>query len=182
MIQFFLIFSFAANHIMGVQWAVPYSGSEEGITKTRMSEFSECCDSLEVYHNGPLEFTNSSIYGYYVKQKSLSYGVPWFKNGGKSIWWDWDGQRWNLGLTTEFYGRLVYPGYISLAYLENDGVGCLPRIDPQIWYLLDGSNHTYAGNKVKVRCGNKPIGMSGINSTIISMSKERKISFVWHNH
>ena len=65
---------------------------------TLLSIFSDCCDSLEVYHNGPLEYTHSSIYGYYVKQDDFG-NRPWYRNGGRSIWWD--EESWVLGQTTD---------------------------------------------------------------------------------
>ena len=65
------------------------------------STFSVCCDSLEVYYNGPLEYTYESIYGYYVRQEDLINGRPWYKNDGRSIWWDGKNNNWKLGSTTK---------------------------------------------------------------------------------
>ena len=64
-----------------------------------LSTFSDCCDSLEVYYNGPLEYTLNSIYGYYVRQEDLIHGRPWYKNDGESIWWDDKYSDWSIGDT-----------------------------------------------------------------------------------
>merc|ERR1719461_1287229 len=78
---------------------------------------SDCdCDSIEVYHNGPLEYTHKSIYGYYVRQEDLINERPWFKNNGKSIWWDT--KYWRLGWTNRTGGQL------SHAKLYNDERCC----------------------------------------------------------
>ena len=48
-----------------------------------------------------MEYRHESIYGYYIRQKQLVDGRPWFKNDGKIIWWNdwWD--DWNMGLSTD---------------------------------------------------------------------------------
>ena len=123
-----------------------------------LSTFSDCCDSLEVYYSGPLEYTYSSIYGYYVRQEELIHGRPWYKNDARSIYWDAKNDDWKLGLTTNKGSSSSY------AYLDNDG-RCLPKIFNQKWTVApDGINWEEAGNKVKVRCGYKP---KGINNNIL---------------
>ena len=120
----------------------------------KKSTFPECCDLLEVYYNGPLEYTYESIYGYYVRQADLINGRPWYKNDGKSIWWDDDNRDyWNLGKTTEKGSS------IGFAYLDNDG-SCLPKIPNQNWKIFRIPEDPWisAGNNVKVRCGYKPEG------------------------
>ena len=112
--------------------------------------FSDCCDSIEVYYTGPLEYTSRSIYGYYVRQPDLINGRPWYKNDGRSIWWDGKNDVWMIGDTTSKGSS------ITCAYLHNDR-RCLPKIPNQNWKLFDGSWND-AGNKVKVRCGYKPKG------------------------
>ena len=116
------------------------------------SAFSECCDSLEVYYNGPLEYTYESIYGYYVRQEDLMNGRSWYKNDAiaKSIWWDDKDNDWMLGSTTR---KGSSKGF---AYFDNNE-RCLPKIPNQKWKLYD-SNWNDAENKVKVRCGYKPKG------------------------
>merc|ERR1712110_1080895 len=75
---------------------------------------SDCgCASIEVYHNGPLEYTHKSIYGYYVRQENVINERPWFKNNGKSIWWDT--KYWRLGWTNRTGEQL------SHANLNNAG-------------------------------------------------------------
>ena len=117
-----------------------------------LSTFSDCCDSLEVYYNGPLEYTLNSIYGYYVRQEDLIHGRPWYKNDGESIWWDDKYSDWSIGDTIS-KGSSTYA-----AYLENDG-RCLPKILNQKWNWGDGTNWHEAGNKINVRCGYKPKGI-----------------------
>ena len=117
------------------------------------STFSECCDSLEVYYNGPLEYTYASIYGYHVRQEDLINGRPWYKNDDKSIWWDDKNDNWSLGMTTSKGGTTSY------AKLDNDGK-CLPKIPNQNWKIFRIPEDPWisAGNNVKVRCGYKPEG------------------------
>merc|ERR1712062_872451 len=112
---------------------------------------SDCdCDSIEVYHNGPLEYTHKSIYGYYVLQEDLINERPWFKNNGKSIWWDT--KYWRLGWTNRKGGEL------SHAKLYNDRI-CLTKTSDQEWNLYDSNaNWSNAGNKLRIRCGYKPKG------------------------
>ena len=105
-----------------------------------------------------MQYTDTSIYGYYVRQESLINGRPWYKNNVQSIWWD-DTDKgscsinhcWRLGVTTKIAGSF------SNAKLDNIG-RCLPKIPNQKWKLWNGYNWNDAGNKVKVRCGNKPKG------------------------
>ena len=106
-----------------------------------------------MYHNGPLEYTQSSIYGYYVRQQYLINGRPWYKNDGRSIWWDDKFDNWKLGITTEKGSSNSY------AFLDNDGK-CLPKIPNQKWKIvLDGLSFSDAPeNILKVRCGYKPKG------------------------
>merc|ERR1711879_716884 len=112
---------------------------------------SDCgCASIEVYHNGPLEYTHKSIYGYYVRQEDLINEGPWFKNNGKSIWWDT--KYWRLGWTNRTGGQH------SHAKLYNDE-RCLTKISDQEWNLYDSNaNWSNAGNKLRIRCGYKPKG------------------------
>ena len=129
-----------------------WSGSKFQACFFREKNVMNCCDSIEVYYNGALEYTYESIYGYYVRQDNLINGRPWYKNGGKSIWWNVKYANWMLGKTTDKGGSGGY------AYLSNNG-RCLPKIPNQEWKItLDGSNLNDAENKVKVRCGYKPKG------------------------
>ena len=103
-----------------------------------------------------MEYTFTSIYGYYYRQENLFNGRSWYKNDGRSIWWDGEENYWMLGQTTDKGGL---DGY---AYLDNDG-RCLPKIPNQKWKLGPSSHPDHsdwydAGNKVKVRCGYKPKG------------------------
>ena len=103
-----------------------------------------------------MEYTYESVYGYYVRQEDLINGRPWYKNDGRSIWWDGKNNSWNLGHTTDKGSSK------ALAKLDNDG-RCLPKIPNQNWKLganshPDHSDWYDAGNKVKVRCGYKPKG------------------------
>ena len=115
-----------------------------------MESFSDCSDSLEVYYNGPLEYTDQPIYGYYVRQEDLIHGRPWFKNNFLSIWWD--EKYWRLGNTTRKGERR------SFAKFHNDG-RCLPKIYDQKWNIWDGNNWNDAENKINVQCGHKPEGI-----------------------
>ena len=117
---------------------------------------SECCKSLEVYYDTPeVEYTYTSIYGFYVQQNNKTNGRNWYRNDGRSIWWDGD-DGWKLGKTIE---KGSSSGF---ARLDNDGK-CLTKIPNQNWRLGPSSHPDYsdwydAGNKVKVRCGYKPKG------------------------
>ena len=97
------------------------------------------------------------MYGYYVRQEDLINGRPWYKNDGKSIWWDdKEDNVWRLGKTTSKGDSLSY------AKLYNDG-RCLSKISNQKWKLSPSSHPDHsdwydAGNKVKVRYGYKPKG------------------------
>ena len=121
------------------------------------SDFSDCSDSLEVYYNGPLEYTYESIYGYYVRQEGLIHGRPWYKNYGKSIWWDDEYDKWWLDKTTTKGSSIGY------AYLKNHG-RCLPKIPNQQWKFgpLSHPDHSSlydAGKNLRIR-GYKPKGMN----------------------
>ena len=112
---------------------------------------TDCCDSIEIYYNGPLKYTYASIYGYYVRQEDLIHGRPWYKNDYSSIWWDDEGNDWNLGKNAGSNGPLF-------AYMDNHG-RCPAKISDQKWKLFDGSNFNDAQSQdVKVRCGYKPQG------------------------
>ena len=106
-----------------------------------------------MYYTGPLEYTYTSIYGYYVRQEDLINGRPWYKNDGRSIWWDDEYDDWKLGKTTS---KGTSNG---LAYLDNDSI-CLPKIPNQNWKIFRIPEDPWisAGNNVKVRCGYKPEG------------------------
>ena len=116
-----------------------------------------CCDSIEIYYDGPLRWKQiienryRLIYGYYVRQEDLINGRPWYKNDGRSIWWDGKNNNWKLGSTTK---KGSSSGF---AKLDNDG-RCLPKIPNQNWKLGAYSGWYVAGNNVKVRCGHKPKG------------------------
>merc|ERR1712156_284912 len=111
---------------------------------------SDCdCDSIEVYHYDPLEYTHTSIYGYYVRQEDLINERPWFKNNGKSIWWDT--KYWRLGWTNRKGGER------SHAKLYNNEI-CLTKTSDQEWNLYDGNNWSIAGDKLRIRCSYKPKG------------------------
>ena len=132
-----------------------------------LSTFSDCCDSLEVYYNGPLEYTHSSIYGYYVRQDDFG-NRPWYRNGGRSIWWD--DESWVLGQTTEIASSSGY------AFLDDDDGRCLTNIPNPEWKItLNGLSYTSdVGNKFKVRCGNKP---KGKNKSLLLIAQRTKIEF-----
>ena len=97
-----------------------------------------------------MENSYESIYDYYVRQEDLINGRSWYKNDARSIWWS---DEWIIGPTSKKGGRI---GARS-AKLYNDG-RCLPKIPDQKWKLWIAPNWYDAGNKVKVRCGFKPIG------------------------
>ena len=76
-------------------------------------------------------------------------GRAWYKNKGRSIWWDGT-DDWMIGKTTEKGGT---PGY---AYLRNDG-SCLPKISNPKWKFGPSSHPDHsdwydAGTQVKIRC------------------------------
>ena len=120
------------------------------------NKFSECCDSIQVFYDSTnQEYTFERIYGYYVRQEDLINGKVWYKNDGRSIWWE-EIYGWWIGKTTE-KGR--GSGY---AYLTNDG-SCLPKISNPKWKLSDGTSFTDAGSQdVKIRCGYKPAGINNL--------------------
>ena len=105
-----------------------------------------------------MEYTYASIYGYYVRQEDLIHGRPWYKNYGKSIWWDDEYDKWRLGLTT---GKGSSKGYANLKHHGR----CLPKIPNQKWKLYGPSSHSNhsswydAGNNLRIR-GYKPKGMN----------------------
>merc|ERR1712156_1311139 len=107
------------------------------------------CAYIEVYHYDPLEYTHTSIYGYYVSQEDLINERPWFKNNGKSIWWDT--KYWRLGWTNRKGGER------SHAKLYNNEI-CLTKTSDQEWKLYDGNNWSIAGDKLRIRCSYKPKG------------------------
>ena len=111
-----------------------------------MHLFTECCDSIQVFYGSTnQEYTYGNIYGYYVRQEDLINGRAWYKNKGRSIWWD--ATDWEIGKTTEKGSTRGY------AYLKNDG-SCLPKISNPKWKLWDGSSWNDAGSQdVKIQCG-----------------------------
>merc|ERR1719225_981819 len=127
------------------------NGGDNGTNEPPTLMSQDCgCASIEVYHNGPLEYTHKSIYGYYVRQEDLINERPWFKNNGKSIWWDT--KYWRLGWTNRTGGQR------SHAKLYSDE-RCLTKISDQEWTLYDSNaNWSNAGNKLRIRCGYKPKG------------------------
>ena len=68
--------------------------------KCEITSWSEdCCTSIEVYYDTPnIEYSYTSIYGFYEIQYDLINGRFWYKNDGRSIWWDGI-DDWRLGLT-----------------------------------------------------------------------------------
>ena len=106
----------------------------------------DCCDFIEIYYIGRLEYDRTSIYGYYIRQEDLINGRPCYKNDARSIWWN---DEWILGPTNKKGGRKGS----RFAYLT-DNVVCLTEIRNQRWIMSNGN----AGNKVKARCGYKPAG------------------------
>ena len=116
-----------------------------------ISALSDCCDSFEVFHNGPLEYAIYSIYGFFVRQEDLIQGRPWYQNDARSIWWTQQDGFWVLGDTSEV-GQLL-----GIAFLFDDEI-CLPKISNQQWELFDGSNFIEAGNNLIVQCGIRPEG------------------------
>ena len=113
--------------------------------------FLECCDLIQVFYGSTnQEYTYANIYGYYVRQEDLINGRAWYKNEGRSIWWDGT-DDWMIGLTTEKGGT---SGYASL---RNDG-SCLPKISNPKWILWDGSWNDAGSQDVKIQCGFKPTG------------------------
>ena len=113
--------------------------------------FSDCCDSFELFHIGPLEYTFTSIYGYYVRQKDLIHGRTWYQNNARSIWWFEEFEFWVLGNINGTGGSSGF------AFLRNIEI-CLPKISNQQWELFDGSNFIEAGDNLIVQCGIRPEG------------------------
>ena len=128
-----------------------WSGSKFQACFFKEKNVVNCCDSIEVYYDGPLKYTFRSIYGYYVRQEDLINGRSWYKNDGRSIWWDGKNNNWKLGSTTK---KGSSSGF---AKLDNDG-RCLPKIPNQNWKIFHEDTWISAGNNVKVRCGYKPEG------------------------
>ena len=112
---------------------------------------SDCCVSWEVFHNGPLEYTFTSIYGFFVRQENLINGRPWYLNGAKSIWWFEEFQFWVLG-NTENRGQ-----NLGFGFLRNVEI-CLPKISNQQGELYVGSVFIEARDNLIVQCGNRPEG------------------------
>ena len=91
---------------------------------------SECCKSLEVYYDTPeMEYTVTSIYGFYVQQNNKTNGRDWYRNIARpiAIWWN-DDDVWFIGKTTSL-GKTQ-----GFAYLRKDG-SCLPKISDTNWKL-----------------------------------------------
>ena len=97
-----------------------------------------------------MEYTRSSIYGFYVRQVDLINGVLWYRNDARSISWD-NLNNWNL---KDIHSSSV------IAQLNNTEK-CLPKISNQKWNVRDGNvGVSSAGNTLKVRCGYKPKGIN----------------------
>ena len=116
--------------------------------------FLECCDLIQVFYGSTnQEYTYANIYGYYVRQEDLINGRAWYKNEGRSIWWDGI-DTWYIGWTTNKGSKLGY------AKMRNNG-SCLSK-NSYLW-KFDPSSHPdhsdwyYAGRNVKIRCGYRPI-------------------------
>ena len=120
-------------------------------SKEMFCTISDCCVSWEVFHNGPLEYTFTSIYGFFVRQENLINGRPWYQNDARSIWWIEETGSWVLGSTTGIGGNSGF------AFLRNIEI-CLPKISNQQWELWDGSNFIEAGDNLIVQCGIRPEG------------------------
>ena len=139
--------------------------------------FLECCDSIQVFYGTTnLENTYTNIYGYYVRQEDLINGRKWYKNVGKSIWWDGINDWW-IGDTTDKGSELGY------AYLRNYG-SCLPDISDPKWRLWDGSSWNDAGSQdLQIQCGYKPTGKECFVSCIKknNMYSELSHSVVSHS-
>merc|ERR1712087_5728 len=111
----------------------------------------DCCDTIEIYSIGSLEYKYSSVYGHYIKQKDLINGRPWYKNDGigRSIWWA-ESDSWNLEDTSKKGNKAAD------AVLYNNGT-CIPNILHQEWKSFNGFQFNEAGNSIKARCSTKPI-------------------------
>ena len=120
------------------------------------NKINSCCKSFEVYYDTPeVEYTHTSIYGFYVLQNNKTNGRNWYRNDVRSIWWDGN-HRWVIGNTEDLGGEI---GHVKLRKYES----CFPEISDTNWELGPSSHPHYsdwydAGNKVKVRCGYKPKG------------------------
>jgi len=163
----------------GRKWQTVFPNERVSKTALEKLNFVDCCDSLEVYYNGPLEYTLAPIYGYYVRQEELIHGRPWYKNDGRSIWWDVKNDVWLLGDTTQKGSSSAF------AYLDKDG-RCFPKISNQKWKIFlppPPAPWIDAGNKVKVRCGYKPKGYgtsmccSRISVTLNGVLKDKQGGF-----
>ena len=122
-------------------------------------------DTCEVYYDTPkLEYTDSSIYGFYEKQNGTINGKNWYRNSGNTIWWEdqpiWnstlflvDGYgMWFLGNKTKNSNATSY-GYAAHTDLVDNGTD----IQTVEWRLIseDTKNDdiwNYAGKKLKIRC------------------------------
>ena len=122
-------------------------------------------DTCEVYYDTPkLDYTDSSIYGFYEKQNGTINGKNWYRNSGNTIWWEdqpiWnstlflvDGYgMWFLGNKTKNSNATSY-GYAAHTDLVDNGTD----IQTVEWRLIseDTKNDdiwNYAGKKLKIRC------------------------------
>ena len=67
-------------------------------------------DTCEVYYDTPkLEYTDSSIYGFYEKQNGTINGKNWYRNSGNTIWWEYPLVEMNstLSLFVDGYGMWI---------------------------------------------------------------------------
>ena len=122
-------------------------------------------DTCEVYYDTPkLEYTDSSIYGFYEKQNGTINGKNWYRNSGNTIWWEdqpiWnstlflvDGYgMWFLGNKTKNSNATSY-GYAAHTDLVDNGTD----IQTVEWRLItedtkNDEHWNYAGKKLKIRC------------------------------
>ena len=100
-----------------------------------------------------MEYSYSSIYGFYEKQDDLINGRTWYKNDGRSIWWDGI-DDWKLGKT------IVKGSMKGYAYLENNGT-CPTNISNPKWKINIGPDQPWldAGDSFKIRCQFRPTGI-----------------------
>ena len=126
-----------------------------------MLQFQDTC---EVYYDTPkLEYTYTSIYGFYEKQNGTINGKNWYRNSGNTIWWEYplvernstlflvDGYgMWFLGNKTKNSNASSY-GYAHTDLVDNG-----TDIQTVDWRLIseDTKNDiwNYAGKKLKIRC------------------------------